>query len=314
MPNLASTGASLGANCALHGINSTDVNGREDAALNEIGFIGLGVMGLPMARNLAAAGARLRVWNRSPEKYRALEASNVTPAATAGEVLRAVEVTIIMLVNSEAIDEVLGRGTSDFARNIRGRTIVSMSSVSPDYSCALARDIGDAGGHYVEAPVSGSRKPAEDAQLVCMAGGDPADIARVSPMLRHMCREVIDCGPVGNALRMKLAVNLYLNTMLAGLAEAVHFASENRLPLEKFQLGDRCRPAGQRPDPRQAAQADPARFLRAGCGERCLRQHPAHRRRGPEGGDGDPVAGPEQHTLRPGSSNSAIPARTWRVS
>lgn len=203
--------------------------------MNEIGFIGLGVMGLPMARNLAAAGARLRVWNRSSEKYRALEASNVAPAATAGEVLRAVEVTIIMLVNSEAIDEVLGRGTGDFARNLRGRTIVSMSSVSPDYSCALARDIGDAGGHYVEAPVSGSRKPAEDAQLVCMAGGDPADIARVSPMLRHMCREVIDCGPVGNALRMKLAVNLYLNTMLAGLAEAVHFASENGLPLEKFK-------------------------------------------------------------------------------
>lgn len=203
--------------------------------MNEIGFIGLGVMGLPMARNLAAAGARLRVWNRSPEKYRALEASNVTPAATAGEVLRAVEVTIIMLVNSEAIDEVLGRGTGDFARNLRGRTVVSISSVSPDYSCALARDIGDAGGKYVEAPVSGSRKPAEGAQLVCMAGGDPADIARVSPMLRHMCREVIDCGPVGNALRMKLAVNLYLNTMLAGLAEAVHFASENGLPLEKFQ-------------------------------------------------------------------------------
>lgn len=203
--------------------------------LNEISFIGLGVMGLPMARNLAAAGLKLRVWTRSPEKYRALAASHVTPVASASEALCAVEVAIIMLVNSEAIDAVLGRGTGDFAVNVRGRTIVSMSSVSPDYSCGLAREIRDAGGRYVEAPVSGSRKPAEDAELVCMAGGDPADIARVSPILRHMCREVIDCGPVGNALGMKLAVNLYLNTMLAGLTEAVHFAGESGLPLTKFQ-------------------------------------------------------------------------------
>jgi 3-hydroxyisobutyrate dehydrogenase len=90
-------------------------------------------------------------------------------------------------------------------------------------------------GRYVEAPVSGSRKPAEAGQLVSLLGGDPPSIVDIRPLLASMCREAVFCGPVGSALLMKLAINLYLNTMLVGLAEAVHCARRQGLDLDAFK-------------------------------------------------------------------------------
>jgi 3-hydroxyisobutyrate dehydrogenase len=109
-----------------------------------------------------------------------------------------------------------------------------MASNAPGYSRHLAADIAAAGGRYVEAPVSGSRKPAEAGTLVALLGGDPGTIAEVRPLLAPMCRQQLACGPVGSGLMMKLAVNLYLDTMLAGLAEAVHFADRQGLDLATF--------------------------------------------------------------------------------
>jgi 3-hydroxyisobutyrate dehydrogenase len=95
-----------------------------------------------------------------------------------------------------------------------------MATTSPGYSKALGADVGSEGGRYVEAPVSGSRKPAEAAQLVAMLAGEPEVVASVRPLLAPMCRDAIACGPVPNALFMKLAVNLFLITMVTGLVEA----------------------------------------------------------------------------------------------
>jgi 3-hydroxyisobutyrate dehydrogenase len=91
-----------------------------------------------------------------------------------------------------------------------------------------------AGGSYVESPVSGSRRPAEAGELVAMLAGDPAAVARVRPLLAPMCRDAFACGPVPNGLLMKLAVNLYLITMVTGLAEAAHFARRYGLDLDRF--------------------------------------------------------------------------------
>ncbi|MBB3567355.1 NAD(P)-dependent oxidoreductase [Rhizobium sp. BK491] len=201
----------------------------------EIGFVGLGVMGQPMALNLAKAGARLVVWNRSPAAADPLREAGATVAVSVEEVFERTRIVILMLVNETVLDEVLRRGTPDFAKLVAGHIVVSMGSNPPDYSRGLAADILAAGGRYVEAPVSGSRKPAETAQLVALLGGDADTVAEVRPLLAPMCRETILCGPVGNALLMKLTVNLYLCTMLAGLAEASHFAERNGLDLETFQ-------------------------------------------------------------------------------
>ncbi|MGV1789765.1 NAD(P)-dependent oxidoreductase [Rhizobium sp. A37_96] len=201
----------------------------------EIGFVGLGVMGQPMALNLAKAGTKLVVWNRSPAAADPLREAGAAVAASVEEVFGQTRIVILMLVNEEVLDAALQRGTPAFAKLVAGHIVVSMGSNSPDYSRGLATEIAAAGGRYVEAPVSGSRKPAETGQLVALLGGDADAVAEVRPLLAPMCRETILCGPVGNALLMKLSVNLYLCTMLAGLAEAAHFAESNGLDLATFQ-------------------------------------------------------------------------------
>jgi len=200
-----------------------------------VGFIGLGVMGRPMALNLARAGTPLVVWNRSPDGAAVLGAAGASVVSDVAAVFARARVVILMLADEAALDAVLGRGTPGFAALVAGHVLVSMGSNAPGYSRDLATDILAAGGRYVEAPVSGSRKPAEAGELVCLIGGEPDTVAEVRPLLAPMCRETLACGPVGHALLMKLAVNLYLNTMLAGLAEAVHFADRHRLDLATFE-------------------------------------------------------------------------------
>jgi 3-hydroxyisobutyrate dehydrogenase len=199
----------------------------------EVGFIGLGVMGKPMALNLAKSGTPLVVWNRSAEKSEALSAAGARVAATPGEVFQQAGVVILMMADAAAFDSVLERGKAEFAVNVGRRTIVAMGSTAPEYSRALEADIRAAGGKYLEAPVSGSRKPAEAGQLVAMLAGEQADVEAVRPLLRPMCHETIVCGAVPDALLMKLAVNLFLITMVTGLAEAVHFADRHGLDMKQ---------------------------------------------------------------------------------
>jgi 3-hydroxyisobutyrate dehydrogenase len=200
----------------------------------DIGFVGLGVMGQPMALNLARAGTGLVVWNRSPGKSEALSAAGAKVAAAPAEVFAEARVVILMLGGAAAIDSALGRGTPEFTRNVARHTIVHMGTTAPDYSRGLEADIRSAGGSYVEAPVSGSRKPAEAGQLVAMIAGERAAVDEVSPLLRPMCHQTIACGPVPNALLMKFSVNLFLITMVTGLAEAAHFADRHGLDMRQF--------------------------------------------------------------------------------
>jgi 3-hydroxyisobutyrate dehydrogenase len=201
----------------------------------DIGFIGLGVMGQPMALNLARAGTSLIVWNRSADRCGPLRAAGAKIAANPGDVFTRVHIVLLMLYDAAAIDAVLGRGTPAFRGHVAGRIIVQMGTPSPDYSKSLDADIRAAGGSYVEAPVSGSLKPAEAGQLVGMLAGDPDDVAQVRPLLAPVCRETFACGIVPNALLMKLAINAFLIPMVAGLAEAFHFAGRHGLDVHQLQ-------------------------------------------------------------------------------
>jgi len=201
--------------------------------LAPIGFIGLGTMGTPMALNLKKAGFPLLVWNRTESKLAPLIEAGAMVARTAEEVFYRCRVIILMLVDGQATDTVLARGRADFVSRVWDRTLVNMATIPPEYSAALASDVRAAGGRFVEAPVSGSRKPAEDGQLVCMIAGALPDISAVFPLISAMCRNAVNCGEVPQATYMKLAVNLFLSTLVTGLAEAVHFAEQQhlRLPL-----------------------------------------------------------------------------------
>ena len=200
-----------------------------------VGFIGLGHMGLPMALNMLRAGTTLMVWNRSRDKAELTAEAGATVARSPAHVFRDSTTVFLMLANGAVIDEVLERGTPRFDQMVAGRTLVHMGTTAAAYSERLSRDIASAGGRYVEAPVSGSRRPAEAGQLVGMVAGSTAAVDAVLPLLAPLCSTTVTCGEVPNATRMKLAVNLFLLTQVAGLAEAFHFAENNGLDVEAFR-------------------------------------------------------------------------------
>ena len=200
----------------------------------EIGFIGLGHMGKPMALNLVRAGARLVVWNRSLDGRDALKAAGASVADSPAETFRRARIVFLMLYDGAAIDTVLARGTADFATNVSGHIIVQMGTPSPDYSRALNADICAHGGTYVEAPVSGSLKPAEAGQLVGMLAGEEAAMEEVRPLLAPMCHQVFVCGAVPKALTMKIAINLFLIPLVTSLAETFHFAARQGLDVRQL--------------------------------------------------------------------------------
>lgn len=195
----------------------------------EIGFIGLGVMGRPMALNLVRAGTKLVVWNRSPESCQVLAAAGASVAADVGEVFRRARIVFLMLYDGVAIDAVLSRATPDFARHVAGHLIVQMGTPSPDYSRGLEADIRAHGGAYAEAPVSGSLKPAEAGQLVGMLAGEAKAVEEARPLLSPMCHQVFVCGEVPKALTMKITLNLFLIPLVTSLAETFHFAERQGL-------------------------------------------------------------------------------------
>lgn len=200
----------------------------------DVGFIGLGIMGQPMALRLAGSGVRLVVWNRTDARSAPLRAAGAEVADGPQEVFERTRVVILMLADDAAVDTVLGRGTPDFAARVAGHVVVHMGTTSPEYSRGLEAAVRAAGGRYVEAPVSGSREPAEAGRLVAMLAGDASAVEEVRPLLAPLCRETFECGAVPGALLMKLSVNLFLITMVTGLTEAFHFAERQGLDTGQF--------------------------------------------------------------------------------
>ncbi len=200
--------------------------------VKKVGFIGLGVMGEPMALNLARASTPLVVWNRTPAKTESLRAAGAEVAPSVDGVFEQAEIVIVMLANGSAIDATLRRGTDAFAEMVSARIVVPMGTTLPEYSAGLAADVRAAGGRYVEAPVSGSRVPATNGQLVAMLAGDEDAMEQVRPILAPMCRQTVVCGEAPNGLLTKVAVNIFLITEVTGLAETMHFAERQGLDLE----------------------------------------------------------------------------------
>ena len=199
------------------------------------GFLGIGHMGLPMARNLLRAGVALTVWSRSPENCAALADEGAHHADSVDALFAHCTVVFVMLLNEAAVDAVLGRGTPAFAARVAGRTVVQLGTTSPEFSASLAADLHAAGGSYVEAPVSGSRVPAEQGRLVGMVAGADADIERVLPLITPLCADVFRCGAVPGALRMKLAANHFLIGLVTVLAETVQAAQAAGVDLQTLR-------------------------------------------------------------------------------
>lgn len=194
-----------------------------------IGFIGIGAMGEPMCLNLINAGIPLTIWNRTADKCQSLVKAGATLAASKNELFKHCDVIFLMLTDHTSIDAVLDRNQTSFKPLLEYKTIINTSTVEAGYSKALMTDITEAGGIYIEAPISGSKKPAEAGKLITMIAGEAKVKANVTPLLEHFSKKVIDCGTVPNALLMKFAVNVFLITSVTGLAESLHFAQAQGL-------------------------------------------------------------------------------------
>ncbi len=200
-----------------------------------VGVVGIGTMGLPIARNLLRAGHRVVVWNRTPTSCQPLVELGAELAESVDALCARAEVVLLVLLHEHAVDEVLGRNSACFGPRVANRTIVLVGTTCPDYSRALERDVLGSGGQYVEAPVSGSRIPAEQGTLIGMVAGEADAVERVLPLLDILCSRVFRCGTVPDALRLKLAVNHYLIGMVTVLAEVVHAARAGGLDLQLLQ-------------------------------------------------------------------------------
>ncbi len=200
--------------------------------MEKIGFIGLGIMGTAMAANIRKAGYPLLVYNRTPEKVRALTALGAETAAAPRSLAREADVIILMVTGPEAIDELLW-GLEGASRSLdASKTLINMSSVSPRYTRELAQKLAPIGVSFIDAPVSGTKKPAEDGALIILAGGDRDQVERATPLLSTMGKKVVYCGPAGRGSHMKMAINLLLAVMMEGLAEMVTLGLAGGLELE----------------------------------------------------------------------------------
>jgi 3-hydroxyisobutyrate dehydrogenase len=199
-----------------------------------IGFVGLGRMGEPMAGRLVDSGVPLTVWNRSPAKLDLLTARGATRAASAADVFVRSDTVILMLTDGPSTDAVLGRSADGFGVPVADTTIVNMGTISPDHARGLHDQVVACGGRYVEAPVSGSRVPAERGELVAMLAGDTDAVAAIEPILAPLTTTTFRCGAVPSGTEMKLAVNVFLIGMITALAESFHFAEHRDLDLTTF--------------------------------------------------------------------------------
>jgi len=199
-----------------------------------IGFIGLGNMGIPMVKNLVKAGFKVTVYNRNLEKADDLKKEiGVSVADTPALLLPGCDVIISMLSNDAAVKNVYeGQDGIFSAKFEKALILIDMSTISPETSKKLFLTAKEKGYDYLDAPVSGSVKPAMEAQLIIMAGGNSEAFNKVTPIFTALGKSATLLGDSGSGNVAKLAINLFLGITVQGLSEAVLFAKKNGIEPE----------------------------------------------------------------------------------
>ncbi len=193
--------------------------------MSQLGWIGLGVMGCPMSRNLMKAGHALSLYSRSGVPADLLAAGGVA-CASPEEVARRAEVVFTMVPDTPDVEAVLF-GDAGVARGLSpGKIVVDMSSISPVETRAFAERIAALGCEYVDAPVSGGDVGARDATLTVMVGASEAAFERARPLLEALGRNVTRVGDVGAGQTCKVANQIVVAIAIQGVAEALVFASK----------------------------------------------------------------------------------------
>jgi 2-hydroxy-3-oxopropionate reductase len=200
--------------------------------MTTVGFIGLGIMGGPMAANLVKAGFEVVGYNRSPEPVQRLVEQGGRGAGSLAEAVRDVDVVVTMVPDSPDVEAVALGEDGIYAQARPGTLHLDMSSIRPD----VAKKVGEAGRErglrVLDAPVSGGEQGAIDATLSIMVGGDPQDFADARPVLEAVGRTIVHVGPVGSGQTVKAANQLIVAGTIELVAEAIVFLEASGVDTE----------------------------------------------------------------------------------
>ena len=200
----------------------------------KVGFIGLGIMGKPMAKNLMQAGYELAVHNRSPEKTQELAREGATAAESPREVAGQSDIIITMLPDSPDVREIL-LGEGGVLEGIEeGALVVDMSTISPVVTEELAAAIGEKGASMLDAPVSGGDVGAIEGTLSIMVGGSEADFERAKPLFEVMGKTVTHVGPTGAGQVTKACNQIVGALTIEAVSEALVLGSKGGVAPEKI--------------------------------------------------------------------------------
>lgn len=189
--------------------------------MTTIGWIGLGVMGSPMAANLVKAGYDVVGYDREHHRVERLVAEGGREAASASSAADGQQLVITMLPDSPDVEEVLLGSTGVFAAVARGALVVDMSTIRPDVSCRIAEAGASLGLRVLDAPVSGGEQAAVEATLSIMVGGEEADVELARPILEKLGATVVRVGPAGAGQIVKAANQLIVAGTIELVAEAI---------------------------------------------------------------------------------------------
>lgn len=201
------------------------------------GFIGLGVLGMAIARRLQAAGVPLRVWNRTAEKCRPLQDGGAVTCRTPAEVAAGAHLVFVCLLDEAATERVVFGHQGLAATASESTVVVDHSSISPDATRELAaRLAARCGAAWLDAPVSGGTPAAERGALTVMVGGEQAAFERALPLISHYARNVNLMGPTGSGQIAKLCNQILVANALASISEALRLAVDGGIEAARLPL------------------------------------------------------------------------------
>jgi len=191
-----------------------------------VAFIGIGIMGGRMVKNVLKAGHPVRAYNRTAAKLEPLQPLGAVIAASPREAAQGAEAVITMVADPSALAAVLGGADGALAGCQPGTLLIDMSTVDPGTSRAMGAEAAARGLRYLEAPVTGGVGAAEQGTLTIMAGGTSQDFAAARPLLATMGKKILHVGALGQGSVMKLAVNLVAASIITSMVEALGLASK----------------------------------------------------------------------------------------
>jgi 3-hydroxyisobutyrate dehydrogenase len=203
----------------------------------KVGFIGLGIMGLPMARNLMRAGFPLIIFNRTKSKAQPLVEAGAVQAESCAEVARQSDVIITIVSDTPDVEQVLFDPDGVWDGLSVGKVVIDMSTISPEATERFASRLREKGCQMLDAPVTGGQKGAIEATLTIMVGGDQEAFERCRPIFQAMGQKIIYMGESGNGQRTKLVNQVICALHLVAMAEGLHLAKRTGLdPQQVFDV------------------------------------------------------------------------------